>query len=135
MFAAVPLLALPVILYALITLTLPGGWMGLGVQDPLARPLIDLAMSSGGHWRISLGDVMVTASLVLFFIELVRATDNRSAALINHSLSMVLFLLCGLGFFLLPAFTTNCFFLIWVMVLLDAVAGLIGTIAEFRQGR
>jgi hypothetical protein len=133
MFAAVPLLALPVGLYALIALTLPGGWMGLGAQDQMTRPLIDLAMGSGGHWPISLGDVMVTSGLVLFFIELLRATDNRSAALINHSLSMLLFLLCCLGFFLLPAFTTSCFFLISVMVLLDAVAGLIGTIAEFRQ--
>ena len=133
MLAAVPLLILPVGLYALITLTLPGGWASLAVQDQISRPLIDLAMSAGGHWPISLGDVLVTSGLVLFFIELLRATDNRSAALINHSLSMLLFLVCCLSFFLLPAFMTSCFFLISVMVLLDAIAGLMGTIAEIGR--
>ena len=133
MFAAVPLLFLPVGLYAVMALTLPGGWASMGAQAQISQPLMTLAMGSGAHWPISLGDIMVSAGLVLLFIELLRPTENRHAAMINHGLSMVLFLLCCVGFLLLPAFTTTCFFLISVMVLLDAIAGFMGTIAALRH--
>jgi hypothetical protein len=54
-------------------------------------------------------------------------------AIINHALSMGLFVLCLLLFLLLPSFATSTFFLIMVMVLLDVMAGFIVTILTARR--
>ena len=83
--------------------------------------------------RVSLGDLLLAASLVVLFVELLKSTTSRKIAIINHSLSMVLFILCLVEFLLAPAFATSTFFLITLMVLLDVLAGFIVTIVAARR--
>ena len=66
------------------------------------------------------------------FIELLKSTTSRKVAIINHSLSMILFIVCLVEFLLFPAFATSIFFLITLMVLLDVLAGFIVTIVVAR---
>ncbi len=54
-------------------------------------------------------------------------------AIINHSLSMILFVGCLVEFLLLKGFSTSVFFLITMMVLLDVLAGFIVTIVSARR--
>jgi hypothetical protein len=133
MFAALPLLALPVLAYNLIALTFVGGFKSLEASPRLTQALFAVPMTSKAPWPVSLGDILLTAALVILFIELLKSTTSRSAAIINHSLSMVLFILCLVEFLLAPAFATSTFFLITVMVLLDVLAGFIMTIASARR--
>ena len=134
MFAALPLLALPVGLYALIALTLDdGGLKSFGAQVRFAQPLFDVHMASGVSWPVSLGDLIVAASLTVLFIELLKSTSSRRVAIINHSLSMILFIVCLVAFLLFPAFATTTFFMVALMVLLDVLAGFIVTIASARR--
>ena len=90
-------------------------------------------MPCQAQWPVSLGDLLLAASLVVLFIELLKSTTSRSAAIINHSLSMVLFIGCLVEFLLLPAFATSTFFLLTLMVLLDVLAGFIVTIVAARR--
>src|SRR5665213_1873187 len=99
----------------------------------VAPPLLTLTSAPGGVWPVSAADLMVAGSLVVFFIELVKSTASRRIALVNHSLSMVLFVACLLELLLAPAFATSTFFLITLMVLLDVVAGFILTVAAQRR--
>jgi len=46
---------------------------------------------------------MLAASLVVLFIELVKSTASRRMAIVNHSLSMLLFVVCLLELLLAPA--------------------------------
>jgi hypothetical protein len=133
MFAAIPLLALPVLAYNLIALTFVGGFKALEASPRLTQPMFSINMTSKVPWPVSLGDMLLAVSLVVLFIELLKSTTSRSAAIINHSLSMVLFILCLVEFLLAPAFATSTFFLITVMVLLDVLAGFIMTIASARR--
>ena len=71
--------------------------------------------------------------LVVLFIELLKSTTSRRIAIINHALSMILFIVCLVEFLLAPAFATSTFFLITVMVLLDVLAGFIVTIVAARR--
>ena len=133
MFAAFPLLALPVLIYNLVALTLTGGFKAATAQAHMSETLFTIHMASGTPWPVSLGDLLLAASLVVLFIELLKSTTSRKVAIINHSLSMILFIVCLVEFLLAPAFATSTFFLITVMVLLDVLAGFIVTIVAARR--
>ncbi len=134
MFAALPLLALPVLFYNFVVAAmLPDGFKSVVANDRMTQELFSLPMASGGHWSVTLGDVLVFASLVILFIELLKSTTSQRIAIINHSLSMILFILCLVEFLLSRAFSTSAFFLITAMVLLDVLAGFIVTIVASRR--
>ena len=131
MFAAIPLLALPVLIYNLVTFATGAG--SLQAANQLQGRVFAIPMASGGMWDVTLGDLLIAASLVILFIELLKSTTSRKIAIINHALSLVLFVVCLIEFLLLPGFATSIFFLITVMVLLDVLAGFIVTIISARR--
>jgi hypothetical protein len=133
MLAAFPLLALPVLLYNLLMLTISGAFGGAGASQRLSSPLVSLRMASHAVWAISLGDVLIAGSLLILFAELLKSTGTRRIAILNHSLSMILFVICLIEFLLFPAFATSTFFLIGLMVLLDVLAGFVVTIIASRR--
>jgi hypothetical protein len=127
MLAAFPLLALPVALYNVLMLT------GGGAGQRLTAPIAHLRLASKADWTISLSDLILAGSLVILFAELLRSAGERNAAIINHGLSLMLFVLCLIEFLLLPTFATSTFFLLGLMVLLDAVAGFTMTFVSPRR--
>ena len=133
MFAAFPLLAIPVVLYNLIVLGLAGGLRSDQAAARLNAPAFSIHMTSNGVWAVSLGDVLLAVSLVVLFIELLKSTTSRKVAIINHSLSMILFIVCLVEFLLFQGFATSVFFLLTLMVLLDVLAGFIVTIVAARR--
>jgi hypothetical protein len=132
-FAAFPLLALPVLLYNLVVLTMPGGLRAPDAASQLATPLFTIRMTSGGAWPVSLSDLFLGAALIVLFIELLKSTNSRNVAIVNHSLSMILFVACLVEFLLFKSFSTSAFFLLTLMVLLDVLAGFIVTIVSARR--
>ena len=133
MFAALPLLALPVLAYNLAALTLNGGFGSQEAAIRMSEPLLSIAMSNSAQWPVNLGDVMLLVGLIVLFIELLKSTTSRRTAIVNHALSMLLFVACLVEFLLAPAFATSTFFLLTVMVLLDVLAGFIVTIVSSRR--
>jgi len=133
MFAALPLLALPVLAYNLIALTLTGGFSSQEAAIRMSEPMTSIAMSNGAQWPVNLGDLLLLVGLIVLFIELLKSTTSRRTAIVNHALSMLLFVACLVEFLLAPAFATSTFFLLGVMVLLDVLAGFIVTIVSARR--
>ncbi len=131
MFAALPLLALPVLFYNVLALSYGFGATDAGVR--MGAQVINLPMASGVRWSVSMGDAIVFFSLVILFVELLKSTTSRRIAIINHSLSMILFIVCLVEFLLFRAFGTSAFFLLTSMVLLDVLAGFIVTIVASRR--
>ena len=99
----------------------------------LGEVLVRVPMTSGATWSISIGDLILFLSLILLFVELLKSTSSQRVAIVNHALSMALFVLCLVLFLLLPSFATSTFFLIVVMILLDVLAGFIVTIIASRK--
>lgn len=133
-WAAVPLLSVPVALYNLVAiLTIEGGLNAPNAGARLAEPALSVAMASGALWPVSMGDVLVIVALGVLFVELLKSTSSRGAAVVNHGLSMALFIVCLVEFLLLEALATSAFFLITLMVLLDVVAGFIVSITAARR--
>ena len=132
-FGVIPLLLLPVLAYNLLALAWFGGVNAVGGELRLDATLFSITMTSGGIWAVSLSDLMLTVSLVILFIELLKSTTSRRVAIINHALSMALFIGCLVELLLLGAFATSTYFLITLMVLLDVLAGFIVTIVSARR--
>jgi hypothetical protein len=134
MLIAIPLLVVPVVIYNLVVLL--GGSAPDAVLGPaavLSEVLFRVPMTSGAVWTISVGDLILFLSLILLFVELLKSTSSQRIAIVNHALSMVLFVVCLVEFLLLPGFAGSVFFLILAMVLLDVLAGFIVTIIASRR--
>ncbi len=134
MLIALPLLMIPVVIYAVVILT---GVVGVGgvaaAEQALRDPILTIPMVSGSGWNIGSGDLILFLALILLFFELLKSTSSQKVAIINHALSMILFVACLVAFLLIKGFATSTFFLILTMVMLDVLAGFIVTIISARK--
>ena len=134
MLIALPLLVVPVVIYAIVILT---GVVGAGgvtaAEQALRDPIFTIPMVSGSGWNIGSGDLILFLSLILLFFELLKSTSSQKVAIVNHALSMILFVACLVAFLLIKGFATSTFFLILTMVMLDVLAGFIVTIISARK--
>ena len=133
---AFPLLLIPVAVYnifAIISMLSGGGDPNSAFAAMTAVQFSIPMPSPGTHWPVSIGDVVLFGALICLFFELLKSTQSDSVAIINHSLSMVLFIVCLVEFLLFQGFATSAFFLITLMVLLDVLAGFIVTAISARK--
>ena len=134
MLVAIPLLLIPVVLYNIVVLFGVSGNGGMAEADAVLRdPLFSAPMASGAQWNVGSGDLILFLGLVLLFFELIKSTSSQRVAIINHALSMILFIGVLVEFLLIPGFATSTFFLIVIMILLDVLAGFIVTIIASRK--
>ena len=134
MLLAIPLLFIPVVIYAII---IGFGILGSGgvaaAELALGDPLFSIPMVSGIAWNVGTGDLILFLSLILLFFELLKSTSSQKVAIVNHALSLILFVFCLVAFLLFKGFATSTFFLILTMVMLDVLAGFIVTIISARK--
>lgn len=134
MLIALPLLVIPVIIYAVVILSGVVGTGGVAAAEQALRdPVFTIPMVSGSGWNIGSGDLILFLSLLLLFFELLKSTSSQKVAIVNHALSMILFVVCLVAFLLIRGFATSTFFLILTMVMLDVLAGFIVTIISARK--
>ena len=134
MLIALPLLLIPVVIYNIVVLSGMMGSNGALQADAVLRdPLFSIPMTSGASWNVGVGDLILFMALILLFFELLKSTSSQKVAIVNHALSMILFVACLVEFLLMKGFATSTFFLIVVMVMLDVLAGFIVTIIAARK--
>ena len=130
-----PLLLVPVFIYHLIVI-FGGNGADAMVSPSLASldsSLFRLPMLSGVRWEFSVGDAVLFLGLAMLFVEIIKATSTRSAAIVNHAASMFVLLFCFVEFLLLKSFATSEFFLLTTMCFLDVLAGAMVTIVSARR--
>lgn len=115
---ALPLIVIVFILYNVIVF-LGGG------SDPIATlqtPIFHIPMIKA-KWTFTWGDFILLLMLLLLFIELLKSTYTSTASLLDHGLSMLVFVVCLIEFIVVPQAATSVFFLILIATLIDVVAG------------
>ena len=120
MLRLIPLLIIPIAIYNLFALG--GNVAGHNVQDMLTSPF-SLRMFSGDEWKISFSDFLMLFGVALLFVEVVKATRTTSKEIINHGLSMLVFVAALVEFITLKGFATSTFFFLTLFTLFDVVAG------------
>jgi hypothetical protein len=129
---AIPVTVLAFILYNIIVLfsgSAPAAADGAvadgaaAARALLGTEVFSLPMMSGARWSFTWGDLILVAMLILLFIEILKATYTSTASLVDHGLSMVIFIAALIEFLLVPQAATSVFFLILSGLLIDVIAG------------
>jgi hypothetical protein len=116
MFAAIPLLVVPMAAYFLVT-----GILGVSALD---RGLFTLPLPSGVPFAFTIGAAILTLSLAMLLVEVLKATNTKNASsILDHALSTVLVMAGLLAFVLMPAAGTTVFLVILLAGFIDVIAG------------
>lgn len=123
-----PLLVVPFVLYNIAAFLFFGG-------SPIGwtNGLFVIPMVSGTPWAITAGDFLLVIGIVALFLEILKSTNSGRASIMEHMLSMVLFVAFLIEFLLAGAASSSVFFLLMVMALIDVVAGF--TVSITSAGR
>lgn len=145
-FGYIPLIGIVVLIYNI--LAFGGHLFGVGVAPPPGQAaalaaneaqnifdhvIFSVKMVSGEHWRVTLSDLILTFGLITLFQEVIRATNISKVAIVNHALSMGVFVIALVEFLIVPGFATSTFFLILMMCLIDVIAGFSISIISARR--
>lgn len=75
------------------------------------------------YWTFTWGDLLILIALLCLFVEILKATYTSTASLLDHALSMLVFIACLIEFLLVDRAFTSVFFMIMIMTLIDVIAG------------
>ena len=111
----VPLLIIPFAIYNIVVFILPGfAWSMEVLRFPLA---------SGGEFAVSAGDLMIAGSILILLVEMLKAARLSRRSVMDHLLSMVLFVGMLIEFLLVKQAASSTFFLLLVISFVDVMGG------------
>jgi hypothetical protein len=128
MLRAIPLLAIPAVIYAMLALA-----GGASITESLNAPALHWTLASGADWIITRGHLITVLATFCLFFEILKSTRPTANAMIDNMLSVGVFTACLIAFLLAPGFGTTEFFLIILMSLLDFLAGFIVMVSTARR--
>ncbi|MBX9863995.1 MAG: hypothetical protein K2Y42_14715 [Hyphomicrobium sp.] len=125
---AIPLTFFVFILYNVLVLFsgsagTEGGDGAAAARALLATEIFGIPMISGATWSFTWGDLILTITLFVLFAEILKATYTSTSSLVDHGLSMLVFIAALIEFIVVPQAATSVFFLVLVALLVDVIAG------------
>lgn len=99
----------------------------------LGRTIFNLTLPSGRVWAFTLSDFFLVLGLVLLYLEILKSTRTGRGQIVEHIVSMVVFVGCLLLFLLVPQTGTTTFLMITAMAAIDVVAGFTVSIVAARR--
>lgn len=99
----------------------------------LNQVLWQITLMSGAVWRYTGNDLLLSLAVVLLYLELLKATKTSVASVLDHGLSLAIFIVFLLEFALVPEVGNSAFMIIMLISLLDVVAGFTITISTARR--
>ena len=120
-----PLLLVTFAIYNIIAFLMPGvSW---------TSALSSVHMMSQADWTMSAGDMLVVLAIVLLFGELMKSTRIGVRSVVDHGLSLILFLAMLVEFILVKQAGTSTFFLLLVISFVDVLGGFAVTLRSAQR--
>lgn len=123
-----PLLVVPLAVYLIIEFLIPGPAPGAFWTN-----VVNVPLASGEKWAMTIGDLMIAVSILILFVELLKATRLSSRSIIDHLLSTLLFIVMLVLFLLVKQAATGTFFLLLIISFVDVVGGFSVTIRSAQR--
>ena len=120
-----PLLVIPFAIYNMIAFLTPG----MAWTDKAAS----IRLISGQDWMMTPQDILLAFSVLLLAVEILKSTRMSMRAIVDHVLSMILFIAMLVEFLLVKQAGTSTFFILMVISLVDVMAGFIVTIRTAQR--
>jgi len=124
-----PLLVIPFAVYNIIEFLIPGPTPGAFWTNVIAN----IPLASGEKWAMTVGDLMIAISILILFIELLKATRLSTRSIMDHLLSTLLFIVVLIEFLLVKQAATGTFFLLLIISFVDVVGGFSVTIRSAQR--
>ena len=120
-----PLLLVPFAIYNIVAFLMPSvSWTGT---------VTAVQMVSGAQWTMSAGDILIAFSVLFLFGELMKSTRIGVRSVVDHALSLVLFLAMIVEFLLVAQAATSTFFLLLVISFVDVLGGFSVTLRSAQR--
>ena len=120
-----PLLLVPFAIYNIIAFLMPGvTWSGV---------VTTVHMVSGADWTMSAGDILVALAVILLCGEVMKSTRIGIRTVVDHALSLILFLGMLVEFILVKQAATATFFLLLVVSFIDVLGGFAVTLRSAQR--
>jgi hypothetical protein len=126
----IPLIVISFIVYNLVVLF---GAADATAEVILGKHVFSITMPSGAAWVFSVGDLIILLTMAFLFAELIKSTYTTSTQMVDHGLSMIVFIACLVEFLLVQRATSSVFFFIMTAALIDVVAGALIGIRTARR--
>jgi len=120
----IPLLLIPFAIYNIMAFIL-----GMSFTETV----FEVPMLSRAVLAVTAGDLLVMFAILLLYVEILKATRLGSRAILDHVLSLVLFLFMAAEFMTVAQAATGTFLLLLLVSLLDVVAGFSITIQTAQR--
>jgi hypothetical protein len=122
-----PLLIIPFAIYNIVTFI-------MAMPDTIwTTDAASVPMTSGQIWTLTWEDIIIAGSIILLWIEVIKSTRIGVRAIVDHVLSMLLFVAMLVEFLLVRAAGTSTFFLMLVIAMVDVLAGFIISIRSSQR--
>jgi hypothetical protein len=112
---AFPLLLVPFTLYNMVVFLL---------NMPFSDTLFTLNLISQTRFPVTTGDLLLVIAMLLLYLEVLKAARFGSKAIMDHVLSLALFVGMVVEFMLVPQAATPTFFLLTVLAFVDVITGI-----------
>ena len=120
-----PLLLIPFAIYNIVAFLMPGvSWTGV---------LTTVRMASGADWTMSTGEMLIALAILLLCAEVVKSTRIGIRTVVDHGLSLILFLGLLVEFILVQQAATATFFLLLVVSFVDVLGGFAVTLRSAQR--
>ena len=114
-----PLLVIPFAIYNMIAFLTPG----MSWTDKVAT----IHLISGQDWTVTPEEMLLAFSILLLGVEVIKAARTGLRGLMDHILSLILFVVMLVEFLLVARAGTSTFFLLMTISFVDVLAGFIIT--------
>jgi hypothetical protein len=120
-----PLLIIPFAIYNMIAFLTPGvNW---------TDAVTTFSLVSGANWSITTEDILLTIAVLLLPLEIIKATKIGVRSVIDHILSMTLFIAMLIEFLLVRQAGTSTFFILMMISIVDVLGGFIITLRTAQR--
>ena len=120
-----PLLLVPFAIYNIVAFLMPGvSWTGA---------VMTVHQVSGADWTMSAGDMLVALGILVLFGEIMKSTRIGIRTVVDHALSLILFLGMLVELLLVKQCATATFFLLLVISFIDVLGGFAVTLRSAQR--
>jgi hypothetical protein len=109
-----PLLLIPLAIYNMIAFL-----FDLGFSDTV----FSIQMMSGATLGVTTGDLLIIVSILLLFVEILKATRFGVKSIVDHMLSFVVFVGALVEFLMVQKAATSTFLIFLVICAVDVIGG------------
>jgi hypothetical protein len=120
-----PLLVIPFAIYNMIALLMPGVSWNENVTS--------VQLISGADWSVTAEDLLITLAILLLPLEILKSTRIGIRSIVDHILSMALFVAMLIEFLLVKVAGTSTFFILMMIAVVDVIGGFTVTLRTAQR--